>query len=191
MSELHRLLDWLFRKSDPSFTWVADPSAKMEVNLDEHSLCGVRIGDAVGGIAKLGPPENLRPHTHGQFVYGDRGFVLDTEDGRVVGFIVTFDDHDGVAATGPFSGDVCFGQRRVNVPKSMPRNAWQEIFGEPYWCDEDEDEYILFYEFDRIEWQVEISKAEGVRCIIVQTPPLFEDPKQRQSYGMDKPWPPR
>lgn len=66
------------------------------------------------------------------------------------------------------------------------------ILGEPFWEDADEDELILFYEFERghVEIQFEFPDAAGLGYLTLAKPGLMSNAEQRNAYGVDKPWPP-
>ena len=67
------------------------------------------------------------------------------------------------------------------------------IFGEPYWTDKDEDETILFYEFNSgtIEVQFEFDSNDELLYILIANEGVLFQEDQRESYGVDKPWPPQ
>ncbi len=67
----------------------------------------------------------------------------------------------------------------------------QSIFGEWYWLDEDEDESIAFFEYPSHEMQVELALSGAAKRIILTRHRLMSNPAQRESYGVDKAWPPQ
>jgi len=66
-----------------------------------------------------------------------------------------------------------------------------DVFGQPYWIDRDDMETILFYEFNDVEWQLELSQTGSLQAVIVTASPLLAKEDQRKAYGVSKPWPPR
>ena len=59
------------------------------------------------------------------------------------------------------------------------------LMGKEIWKDEDEDEIILFYEFDEIEIQFEFPDKQKLEIITITNEGLLKDPQQRKFYGID------
>ena len=76
-----------------------------------------------------------------------------------------------------------------------PNTVEEEIrnrFGDPYWVDRSDGETILFYEYDAgtIELQFEFPEAKGLGFVTLSRNGVLSEAEQRESYGVDKPWPP-
>jgi hypothetical protein len=69
-------------------------------------------------------------------------------------------------------------------------SAIVDELGEPYWRDHDEDGITWFFEFPSHELQIEHSIGGQHSNIVVTKDALMADAEQRQSYGVDKLWPP-
>ena len=67
------------------------------------------------------------------------------------------------------------------------------LFGEPYWKSTDDDETILFYEFNqgRIELQFEFPDNRSLGFITLVRDGVLSTAEQRKTYGVTKPWPPK
>jgi hypothetical protein len=65
-------------------------------------------------------------------------------------------------------------------------------FGEPYWTDDDEDEIILFYEYQRgeLELQFEFPGKQRLGVITIMANGILSEAEQRAAYRVTKPWPP-
>ncbi len=186
------LWDRLFAKSDPTREWTAQPGLKVLLDLDKHTLCGIRLGDPVDRVSRLGTPDNLRPTKYEDYAYDTLGFDIGAREGMVTGFTLLFDPE----AAGfeedvrPFGGGVRWRGESCKLSSDTRAAQFIERFGEPYWTDRDDDEILLFYEFGEVEWQVEFGADERLVMMIIVTPPLMADAEQRENYGVDKPWPP-
>jgi len=185
------LLDKFRAKTNPAGVWQAEPAAgsDIEFDFDTHSLCGIKLGDSVALLWKLGPPEDQAQSRQGAFAYYSKGFQAESKNGVIVCFTLFWNK----AQHRPFAeyAGVCRHRGRVlplRAGSSEP--VIRQMFGEPYWRDEDRDELLLFYEFKNLEWQFEISRREGLTAILVLAPPLMAERKQREAYKVTKPWPP-
>ncbi len=89
-----------------------------------------------------------------------------------------------------------YGQIKHNGTKSLSGKSVNEIikeFGKPYWTDRDDDETILFYEYDngRIEVQFEFDTDGKFIHLMITKDGVLSKEEQRQAYGVDKAWPPQ
>ncbi len=66
------------------------------------------------------------------------------------------------------------------------------LFGEPYWTDDDDDETILFYEYEAgaIELQFEFPGKQRLDVITLMRNGVLSKQEQRAAYRLTKPWPP-
>jgi hypothetical protein len=185
------LLDKFRSKSNPTDVWKAGAASVSQIDFDfsTHSLSGIKLGDSSPLLWKLGPPEDKTESRQGGFCYHTKGFRADVENGLITGFTLFWNQ----AMHRPFEKFHGVCRYRGQVLPLKAGSLEPEIigfFGEPYWRDEDEDEVILFYEFKNVEWQIEISRCEGMTTFVVITPPLMADAQQRGAYKVTKPWPP-
>ena len=83
-------------------------------------------------------------------------------------------------------------EHRVNHHQRAPATGLLQLFGEPYWIDRSDGEVILFYEYawGSLELQFEFPEATSLRFITVAVEGILSTKKQRDRYGVTKPWPP-
>ena len=186
------LLDKFRAKTNPTGVWQAEPSAgtAVDFDFDTHSLCGIKLGDSVALLYGSWGRRRTRRNSaraHSPIIPGD--FRRESENGVIVCFSLFWNQ----AQHRPFAefAGVCRHRGQVLPLKAgTSEPGIRKYFGEPYWRDEDEDEVLLFYEFKNLEWQIEISRREGLTTILALTPPLMAERKQRDAYKVTKPWPP-
>ncbi len=185
------ILDRLFRKPHPSDNWIASPYFPLVLDLTEHALCNVGIGQPVEYLSVLGPPEGRREVHGGRYCWFSKGIEVDADErGMVDGIVVIRQDYlrEGFS---PFTGRAVHRGRSMELGAYCTEASFIEIFGEPFHRDADNDEIILFYEHRAdVEWQVEFSKNGLLRALIITAHPLLEDCSQREEYGVTRPWPP-
>lgn len=186
-------LDAFFGKRDPTQDWRAQPGLKLEFDLDAHALCGVKPGDPVPFLEKLGPAEDKAAARKGEYRYMTRGLSFSGADAFIDSVILIWRDEDE-AGFQAYPGVCLRGGKEVSLGPDWTVERFAETFGPPYWEDDDEYETLLFYEFRNVEWQVEFVKEEGeparLSALLVVTPPLMADLEQRNAFGVDQPWPP-
>ncbi|MBI5527752.1 MAG: hypothetical protein HY897_15585 [Deltaproteobacteria bacterium] len=183
------LFDDMFGAPDPTRHWKGTPGLVPDFDLDRHALCGVRPGDPVAWLEKLGRCEDQAAAKEGEYRWYTRGIAVDVDLYAVSAFIVHFAD-DREEGYAPFGGPCSVRGRSVPLTPETTEKEFGEAFGEPYWRDRETDETILFYEFGDIEWQAEFTSGRRLRLILVMTPPMLADEDQRKTYKIDKPWPP-
>ncbi len=178
-------------KVDSLVAWRTEPgqTTDFDFDFDTHALCGIKPGDPISLLWKLGPPDDKAEEANGNFNYYSKGVQVSAEEGKIVSFVLFWNDNRQKRFL-PFNSPCHFHGQTLTLAPSTDEAALKSIFGEPYWRDEDADEIILFYEFGDIEWQVEIDRREGLTAIVIATPPLLAEEAQRQAYQVTKPWPP-
>ncbi|HXG23925.1 MAG TPA: hypothetical protein VNJ09_05165 [Chthonomonadales bacterium] len=179
-----------YRKSakvDPTRYWVGDNRFHPEVDLDTHSLNGARVGGLFDGLERLGPAEDRAAAEEGILLYYSRGLEICVEDGNITGLRLVWVSDEGFR---PFAGTVKKKGEALSLGPTTTEEQLRTLFGEPYWRDEDPDEILLFYEFGKVEWQIELTPSGTLMQWILCTPPLMADAAQRRAYGVTKPWPP-
>lgn len=173
---------------DPDSDWARDVDLDLVVDLDNHTFCGIRLGDQPEAVAKLGSPDAFNEQT-GAYQYPSDGFDVEITNGVIDCFFLTWGAPDR-GAYKPFEGGFIHKGEPVELGAATREADFTARFGDPYWRDEDDDEILLFYEFGNVEWQVEFDKEGALKTLLITTPPLLAKPDQRESYGVDKPWPP-
>lgn len=178
-------------KADPMVSWKTEPGlvTDLDFDFDRHTLCGIKPGDPASLLWKLGPPEDKAAETAGNYNYYSRGVQVSVENGTIVSFVLFWNDKQKKQFVA-FKGPCLYRSQRIELRAGMSESEIINIFGEPYWRDEDTDEIILFYESGEIEWEVEIDQCEGLTATVVLTPPLLQDEEERKAFKVTKPWPP-
>ena len=162
-----------------------------QLDLGNHAICRCRIGDPIEWLNPLGPPEDTRSLREQRYRYYSRGIEIGEEDGKVADFVVFWIDYLE-AGFKPFKGLITYKGKTVSLDSRTTEREFVDLFGDPYWQDQDQDEIILFYEFQGdIEWQVEFTLEGGLKALSVVWPALMAEAAQRQSFGVSLPWPPR
>ena len=133
-------------------------------------MCGIKPGDPVSLLWKLGPSEDKTAEANGNYNYYSKGVQVAVENGRVVSFLLLWNDKDQKQFLA-FNSPSSYRGQKVELRSRMSEMEITTIFGEPYCRDDDADETILFYEFGEIEWQIEIARREGLTAIVLLTPP--------------------
>lgn len=181
------LFDRGFIKRNPTFEWVPDPHLVLEFDFDAHALCGVRLGDPMEKLRRLGMAEDHKFAIENVLRYFSKGLEIGVEDHCVSDFLLMWDD----ASFEPFGGICRHGGREFSLDSQTTQEAWIQCFGEPYWQDRDRDEILLFYEFPNadLEWQVSFSLEQTLIEMLVCRP-LLADEEERLAFKVTKPWPP-
>ena len=179
MAGWRTILTW----RNPTRDWRADPSRPLILDLDNHRLSGVGIGDPAIGLSFLGPAAEWSF----PFVFPNHGLaILGFETIEELNFY--FDD-PAEPNKGCFRGESQFRGNAITLTPFVTERDVLALFGEPYWRDADSDETILFYEFPGREWHVEFGANGRLKCLVVGLP-ILADCAQRQAYGVTKVWPP-
>jgi hypothetical protein len=178
-------------KADPMVAWKTESGlvSNLDFDFDHHTLCGIKPGDPVSLLWKLGPSEDKAAEAQGNYNYFSKGVQVSTEAGKVISFVLFWNNNQPKQFLS-FNSPSSYRGQSLSLRPGINESELNRIFGEPYWRSEDEDETILFYEFAEIEWQIEIDRREGLTAIVVLTPPLLNDEAQREAYQVTKPWPP-
>ena len=180
------MFDFIFRRGNPTNDWHQSPDLKLPAALDAPSLNGIGLGARFDQLSFLG--RNDASH-FGTLCYFKLGIGIDhAQDETFHGYSVVLGKHDHPFC--PYHGTLLWKHRRLDV-NQLIRDTLPEIFGEWYWMDTDADESIAFYEYPEYELQIEIALSGTVTRFLLTKYPLMSDPAQRDSYNVNKPWPPK
>lgn len=174
--------------SNPTKHWMKDPSMALVLNLDDHSLCGQKCGDTLGRLKGLGPlPDSeKRSISEESYDFSDQGLMINCLKDSITDFDLCFDQKMGV-----FTGEICFQGHLIGLTPKTSKDDFLDIFGEPFWIDQEGEETVLFYAFgEELEWQVEFVN-ERLNSFTVTADPELADETLRKVYKVDKPWPPK
>jgi hypothetical protein len=184
------LLDFLFGRRDPALDWPLQPGLKLEVDLSDASLGGVKLNDPIERLSGLGPPENAKPTAQTGYDYYSRGLEIGADaSGRLQWFCCFWGAPDRPRHR-LFEGAFLWKGRPVPIDGRTPAEEIVKLFGDPYHVDEDEEETILRYYLDGVEWELEFARGAGLRAFLLDAEGLFADPVARENYGITRPWPP-
>ncbi len=176
-------------KAQNAGAWQAGQKLDLEFDFDANALCGLKLREPATLLAKFGPPEDAAALKAGAHCFLSQGFEADVTNGRVDTFILVLRDAD--KRFQPFAGKCVRGGATLPLRAGATEGEVVACLGEPFWRDEDDDEVLLFYERNAVEWQVEVDKRAGLSVIVATALPLLADAEQRAAFRVTKPWPPR
>ncbi len=180
------MLDFLFRRGNPTNGWQPASNLALTVSLDTPSLNGISLGSRFDHLSFLGRNDTSQ---FGTLCYFDLGIGVDhADDGTFLGYMVVFRDEDNAFQS--YRGELLWKQENLDI-NQLTRDELPNVFGDWYWMDTDDDESIAFYEYPEHEMQIELTPSGSVKRFVVTKNPLLADPEQRQSYNVGKPWPPQ
>ena len=112
-----------------------------------------------------------------------RGIELSAKDGLLDSAFLTLED---------FDGEFLLHGSAIELDTSTSEQEVQRLFGDPYWTDRSDGEVIQFYEYAEgaLELQFEFPDATSLGFITVAVEGILSNKKQRDRYGVTKPWPP-
>ncbi len=136
------------------------------VDLATHSIDGVGVGT-----------------TMPNFTIDRAGVEIEADGQNLNSLFITLGDYDGEFFRS--------GKPVLITPDTSPTEI-EEKFGEPYWRDSSDGELILFYEYQGggIEIQFEFPDSKSLAYITIAKDGVLSEAGQRQSFGVDKAWPP-
>tara|TARA_R110002073_G_scaffold27840_2_gene89082 strand:+ start:18912 stop:19463 length:552 start_codon:yes stop_codon:yes gene_type:complete len=179
------MLDFLFRRGNPTNDWRRSPDLILTATLDEPSLNGVTLGSRFEHLSSLGRNDGSQLGSLCYFDFGVR--VAPGKDGTFQGFAIVLTDEDDEFQ--PYRGTLSWKRNPLDL-HHLTRKTLPSVFGDWYWIDTDDNESIALYEFPGYEMQIELALSGAIKAIILTNDPLMADPEQRDAYNVDKPWPP-
>lgn len=180
------MLDFLFRRGNPTNGWMRTPNLTLTASLDPPSLNGVALGSRFDRLSFLGRNDTSECDT---LCYRDLGIgVVPADDGTFLGYMIVLNDEDSDLQA--YRGELLWKEKRLDASR-LTRDELASVFGDWYWMDTDETESIAFYEYPAHEMQIELTLSGLVKGITLTRNPLMADPDQRRSYNVNKPWPPQ
>jgi hypothetical protein len=184
------LFDSLFKRSYPTRDWPAGDGRELCFDFDKNALCDVAIGERMERLRFLGPAKDAQMARQECLNYPSKGFYVHHDNGRIASYVIFYEDCRDNKYT-PFAGKCIVGGREAAFSRETTEQQLVQLWGEPYWRDtDDDDEIVLYYERDNVEWQVELDPAGTLTVINVISPPMLASAEQRKAVGVTKPWPP-
>lgn len=161
------LLDSLAGSRDPTGNWATEPGLSVDFDLEPPSLLGVKLGEPLEKLFRLGPAENKETAHQGELRYFSRGVAIEIVKGKCDAFFIVFSQ--GLEGYAAFHGTVRFNGSPISLNSATDTAAVIEMFGEPLRREDDEDESVLYFsEENDIEWEVEFSPLGLLRCLTVR-----------------------
>ena len=181
----------LFRPPNPTKKWQRPSDLRLDFDLEHGRLNGVGLTEPLDRLSFLGPVEDEAGLTAREYRYFSLGLCIGSSHaGDTIECFDLIQKTAGSQHYLPFSG-VCRCRDQNLVLHDVTEQSFLRQCGVPYWRDEDEVEIVLFYELPSLEWQCEFSVDGTFNHIIVTSAPLLANKKERQAYGVTKPWPPK
>ena len=178
------MLDFIFRRGNPTNNWRRSAGLTLSVALDEPSINGIPLNSPLNRFSSLGRDDRSQS---GFLSYFDLGVTLDYEDGIVDGYSIVLDDEFGEFQ--PYRGTFSWKGKQLDIYQ-VTSDELAATFGQWYWMDTDDDESIAFYEYKGHEMQIELTLTGSIKRFNLITKPVMADPECRAGYKVDKPWPP-
>lgn len=155
------------------------------VDLDHHRFNDICIGTRSSEVRTVKKYEHFEMAS----LACNRSVEIGTESETVDYILIIWED-PGAPELPPFEGRIRFKGHLHHFTRRTTKEEILKLLGKPYWIDEDADEFIFFYEFGEIEWQVEFDEKSQLKVLLIATPPLLADEGQRKAYGVTESWPP-
>jgi hypothetical protein len=92
-----------------------------------------------------------------------------------------------------FKGNFLKSGERIQISTQTTPEEILSYLSAPYWKATDDDETILFYEFQqgKIELQFEFPNKHNLGFLTLSRDGVLSKPDQRKAYGVTKEWPPK
>ena len=158
------------------------PEAALSIEMDLGSFkCG---RTALGERPKPSDPYAAYFDTNGLASFEKSGVEIGIEKGVLDCVLITL---------AHFSGSFARNGSGISISTQTTPEEIISQFGDPYWRDTDDDETILFYEYQkgRVELQFEFSDKRHLSAITLSRDGVLSEADQRKAYRVTKNWPPR
>jgi len=173
------------------FSFLTSPKEKASDNIDLPELDALVIDLATFqiGNTRLGTaPTETDPFTTPLQKFGQieasQGVELGTKNGMLDYAFLTLKN---------FKGKFASNGTPLNIDKTSTEATIKNLFGLPYWIDRSDGETIMFYLYNKgqVELQFEFPSSHSLEFITICQNGVLSCEKQRKSYGVNKPWPPK
>jgi hypothetical protein len=125
--------DWSIRVyplGNPTRDWRREADFPLEVDLDQETFCGVRLGESAAPLRRLGPVEFAPGLRMGSYMYFSQGLEYGC-DGELLESYSVYEAASDDARFLPFSGRIRHGGELISLAAIDPLKA-VERFGEPF-----------------------------------------------------------
>lgn len=179
---------------DPAAKWTRSPGLRMELDLRQASLCGVKLGSRADGLCVLGAPSNPKPSKNGYYLWRDLGIDAHARDGILRAFTLSVDMKDVDPDLGEYAGSFLLDGKPLALGRTIRKEDAIRLLGEPWheFADPDDDEIsrTLWYETRTLEWTLEFGAKGTLASVVIASPPELAEATTRRHVKCDKPWPP-
>jgi hypothetical protein len=156
------------------------PAPGFQVDLGRFACGQTMLGEGSS------PDESYAGHFNSEGVasFASSGIELGIKDDALDYVFITLANFEGsILKDGP----------KISVSTNTTPEQIIALFGEPYWTDVDDDESILFYEYQngKVEVQFEFPDKRQLGFITMSRNGVLSDAKQRNAYRVTKEWPPK
>lgn len=185
------MLEFLFGPINPTKRWQQASNLQLDFNIESGAINGVKLSEPLERLSFLGPVEDQRGLSGAEYRYFSLGLSVSccSRAGAISAFeLVEKDPFEPRYLS--YSGRCHWRGRSLTFANTSEQSILDDL-GSPYWRDQDDDEIILFYEFPTMEWQIEFDLDHTFNRIIVTSKPIMCDQRQREAYGVTRPWPPK
>lgn len=178
------MFDFLFRRGNPTNDWQRSAYLKLTASLDIPEFNGIPLGARFDRVSFLGRDDAGQFGSH---CYYDLGVGVErTPDNAISAFWIVFRGEENDKFQ-PYQGELTWQGEPLAIDELNQDNL-PDVLGPWYWLDTDEDESIAFYEFPTYEIQIELTLAGEIKQFLIYQESMLADPKQREAYGITKPW---
>lgn len=179
---------------DPASKWVREPQLNLEIDLEQLSLCGVRLGSRPAALSKLGRPTNPKPTRAGCYSWAGLGIDAFASNDVLHGYSIDLNLKEFNPGVTPYAGAVLLGGKPLPLGIASRREDVVRLLGEPWheFSDEEDPELsrTLFYVTRTREWNFGFLASGTLGLLEISSPPTLAEPQSRKHLKCEKPWPP-
>ena len=158
------MLDFIFRRNNPTNSWRRSPTLTLTAALDRASLNEVTLGSPIDRLSSLGRNDITQLE---MLCYLDLGIGIECEeDATLYGYtIVLIDEHNEFQ---PYQGTLTWENKTLNA-NQITRNDLVSIFGDWHSMESDDIDSTVFYEFADYQMVIECTSAGAIKRFNVQS----------------------
>jgi hypothetical protein len=151
--------------------WQASAGQPWELDLDAAAVAGVALRDPATLLWKLGPAEDPHASAQGRYCYFTRGVEAEAARQRVQQWRIYWQDAAGRFL--PFTGPCRFHGAEISLRGGLGEAEIEALFGPPLWRDEAAEGARWFYARHAVDWELRLSRAQGLEELCLSAQPLF------------------
>lgn len=163
----------LFKEKNETSKWVENESVEISIDLSNNKFSTVSLNEEFEKISFLGPGKRAE-FSKKSFNFLEKGIGIDiNNDNKIEAFAIYF-RNSYIEKMKPYKGKVIYNEKIIDLTGLKGKDELIMYFGEPYRQEEDEEETIMYYEFEDHEWQIELTPEGEVNAMIICRPSLFD-----------------